>query len=95
MVIIANITLFICSIALSLFIYAKINSIIDEHNKLEDECDKYRSTLDSISKTQVDDPLSHPDSYWQNTEKLRIAKLEAFSAKFSGDLKRKKQTKHN
>ena len=49
MVIIANITLFICSIALSMFIYRKINSIIDEHNK-----------------------------------------LEAFSAKFSGDLKRKK-----
>lgn len=90
MVITANIALLICSIALSMFIYRKISSIIAHHNKLEDECDSYRATLDSISKTQVDTPLSNPDSTWRNTEKLRIAKLEAFSAKYSGDLKRNK-----
>ena len=91
MVIIANLTLLLCSLALAMYIYTKIKSIIRSYNKLDDECSQYRSTLKRISRTRVLTPLDNKCSDLINNEQLRINKLEAFSSVYSGDLKRKQE----
>lgn len=91
MVIIANLTLLLCALALTMYIYTKIKSIIRSYNKLDEECEEYRATLKRISKSKVYTPLENSCSSLINNEQLRINKIEAFSSVYNGDLKRKQE----